>query len=229
MRARQRHLNPRDMGATLVLDARRISGLSNNDPVSTWIDISHNGNNATSSLTARPLYKTRQAGGSPSLNFDGSNDFMILTSSITGTATRTVLGVTKKVSGANMVCLASSSGAGGSYSCFDFWDSNLYITDSTYFKFSSGGNLTTYSVVVDRINGGLQNGTSDLFVNGIQKTLSSASLNAGVDEFKWIGRRNANYSNGDMCLIVEFTISVSNPISKRIQHFAAFSFKISCS
>lgn len=229
MRARQRHLNPRDIGATLVLDTRRITGLSNNDPVSTWTDISSTANNATSSLTARPLYKTGQSGGNPSLNFDGSNDFMTLTSAITGTGTRTVLGVTKKVSGANMVCLAPSSGSGGSYSCFDFTDSNLYITDSAYFRSSSGGNLTTYSVIIDRINGGLQNGTSDLFVNGVQKSLSAASINAGVDEFKWVGRRNTNYANGDMCLIVEFTLSVSNSVFKRIQFAAAFSFKIACS
>lgn len=228
MRARHRHFNQRDAGAIVALDARRIEGLSNNDPVSTWSDVSRSANNATSSLTSRPLYKTGQSGGNPALNFDGSNDFMTLASSIMGTGTRTVLSVTKKVSGAKMVCLAPSSGTAGSYSCFDFTDSQLYITDPLYYKASSGGNLTAHSVVIERISGGLQNGTSDLFVNGEQKSLGAALSNLGTDEFKWIGRRNTDYSSGDISLIVGFSLSVSDPVLKRIQRSAAFSFKIAC-
>lgn len=50
--------------------------LNDTDPVSTWIDSSGNGNNATGSGTARPLYRTNIVNGKPVVRFDGSNDIL---------------------------------------------------------------------------------------------------------------------------------------------------------
>lgn len=63
-------------------DASQLVGLADADPVSTSTDFSGSGNDATSSLTARPLYKTAIANGLPVLRFDGSND-ILTTPSIT--------------------------------------------------------------------------------------------------------------------------------------------------
>lgn len=50
--------------------------LSNDDPVSTWADLSGNSNDFTSTTTLRPLYKTNIQNGKPVVRFDGVNDFM---------------------------------------------------------------------------------------------------------------------------------------------------------
>jgi len=80
MRARQRHLNPKAAGATLVLDARYIDGVSDGSGVSSWSDRSGNGYNATQATGAnQPLYKVNVQGGQPGLLFDGINDSLATT------------------------------------------------------------------------------------------------------------------------------------------------------
>lgn len=65
-------------GLQLWLKADSLS-LSDNDPISTWTDSSGNGNNATGTLTARPLYKTNIINSLPVVRFDGSNDNLVIT------------------------------------------------------------------------------------------------------------------------------------------------------
>ncbi len=60
----------------LWLKADAITGLNNNDPVSTWVDSSVNGRNATQSGAARPTYITSALNGKPVIRFDGSVDYM---------------------------------------------------------------------------------------------------------------------------------------------------------
>ena len=56
----------------------RESGLSDGDPVATWMDASGNGNHATQTIAAsRPKYRTGVANGLPVVRFDGADDGMI--------------------------------------------------------------------------------------------------------------------------------------------------------
>lgn len=59
-------------------EADQITGLVDNDPVSTWPDSSASPHNATQTGTARPLWIASDINfnGNPSVKFDGSNDFM---------------------------------------------------------------------------------------------------------------------------------------------------------
>lgn len=69
--------SPSDIsGLGLWLKADAITGLSDGDPVSTWLDSSGNSRDATGSGTARPSYKTGGPNGLPYLLFDGVNDEM---------------------------------------------------------------------------------------------------------------------------------------------------------
>jgi len=62
-------------GLTVWLDASQISGLNNNDPVTTWTDLSGNGNNATQATgSQKPTYKTSGLNGRPVVLFDGVDD-----------------------------------------------------------------------------------------------------------------------------------------------------------
>lgn len=62
-------------GCVLWLDASQIEGLSNNDPVGTWSDLSGTGRHFSQATeNKKPLYKTVQQNGLPAVVFDGSND-----------------------------------------------------------------------------------------------------------------------------------------------------------
>lgn len=76
MRARHRHFNPKDAGASGVYDARFISGIANNAAVGTWN--SRTGTNTATQATSanQPIYRTDQLNGNPVLQFDGTNDFL---------------------------------------------------------------------------------------------------------------------------------------------------------
>lgn len=55
------------------LKADAITGLADNDPISTWT--ASVGNNGTQTGTARPTYQTNELNGLPIVRFDGSNDY----------------------------------------------------------------------------------------------------------------------------------------------------------
>ena len=67
-------------GCILWLKADAITGLSDDDPVTTWPDSSGNGNDATQATAGKkPLYKVGIQNGLPVVRADGTDDFMSLT------------------------------------------------------------------------------------------------------------------------------------------------------
>lgn len=62
--------------------------LNDGDAISTWADSSGNGFDASSTLTARPLYKVNIVNGKPAILFDGSDDGF--TAAITSVGTRSI-------------------------------------------------------------------------------------------------------------------------------------------
>jgi hypothetical protein len=69
-------------GMTLWLDATQLTGLVNNDPVTSWTDMSGNNYHAVQATADyKPLYKTNVQNGLPAIYFDGSNDYLRIASS----------------------------------------------------------------------------------------------------------------------------------------------------
>lgn len=60
-----------------------LSGLSDGDPISTWEDQSSNNRDLTQTSTARPTYR-ENVDGFPAIEFDGSDDYFSLPTSING-------------------------------------------------------------------------------------------------------------------------------------------------
>lgn len=61
-------------GALIWYKADGVKGLSDGGAISTWIDYSGSKNDATSSGTNRPLYRTNVINGLPAVQFDGNLD-----------------------------------------------------------------------------------------------------------------------------------------------------------
>lgn len=65
-------------GLALWLDAAAITGLSDNDAVTTWNDSSSANSAGQATAGKKPTYKTNIQNGKPVVRFDGSTDFMSL-------------------------------------------------------------------------------------------------------------------------------------------------------
>lgn len=64
-------------GLQIWLDADAITGLSDGDPIATWLDQSGLGRDASQSTGAKkPTYKTGIINGKPVIRFDGTDDCM---------------------------------------------------------------------------------------------------------------------------------------------------------
>lgn len=64
-------------GLELWLDANKITGLDDGDPLTTWSDQSGNGNDVTQSTSAKkPTYKTSIINGRSIVRFDGTDDYL---------------------------------------------------------------------------------------------------------------------------------------------------------
>jgi hypothetical protein len=111
----------------LWLKADGLSGLVNNDPVSSWTDFSGKGRHYIGTTTTRPLYKTSQQNGLPAIDFDGTDDF--LTGAVDGSVTAYSLYVTLKM----------KSNAGTPVP-FRFGLDNTFGTSDGYCAIINGGN-----------------------------------------------------------------------------------------
>lgn len=110
-------------GLVLWLKADAITGLVDNDPVTTWSDSSGNGNDATQATgDNKPLYKTNIQNGLPIVRFDGSND-QLRTPSITLAQPLTILAVVARIGVVGSYYVFLDGGVAGpqlSYSDLDY-------------------------------------------------------------------------------------------------------------
>ncbi len=71
------YTNPVTDGLAFAVDASVLTGLNAGDPVSSWPDLSGNGNDAImAEPSRRPIYFPNASNGLPALRFDGGNDYL---------------------------------------------------------------------------------------------------------------------------------------------------------
>jgi hypothetical protein len=86
--------------ATATATASAGTGLADGDPVSSWVDSSGTGHNATQTGTARPTFKTNVVNGKPVVRYTTAGASQLnLSSAISGAAPWTVFAVVREVSG----------------------------------------------------------------------------------------------------------------------------------
>ena len=150
-------------------------GLSDNDPVSSWVD-SINGADATQGTPAnRPLFKTNQAGGKPCVRFDGVNDSLSIgrpaaLATAIDSQNYTYLVVCKVVSATSLgAAFAAGSGGSGIFVVADGTFLGQYGNNDSWMYPSNGASLTTIG------------GTSTTNASGTSKSVCSRYfLNGGV-------------------------------------------------
>jgi len=226
MRARQRHLKPKSIGAFIALDSRYINQ-SDNAAISTWSDLSGSSNNATQATgSLQPLYRTGILGGNGVVRFDGVNDFLE-SPTITKNQPYTSFVITfprAYLNGYNvffedtsLAChptIAPDSGVSkyqmyagtslwGIASTLNAWFLGSYVFNSTSSKITiNGGTPTTGNAGSTNINGEFQVGRN---------------WNKGA------------YNDNDIALGMVCESAFSDALRKRVEHSAAYSFKLACS
>ena len=94
---------PLDLAPALWLKADAITGLNDADAVTTWVDASVNGRDATQSTAgAKPTYKTGILNSKPVVRFDGGDWFPLPDAAVTGTESLSVFIVAKATANNNV-------------------------------------------------------------------------------------------------------------------------------
>jgi len=247
MHRRARHLNPGSTGAVLALDSRFISGLNDGDAVATWEDRTNNNNDATQGNSARrPIYKTAQQGGQPIVRFSKASTQYLLTGNGPFGIVTNGFGIAlfSKNSASNFGTAFNhgnfSNFAGSTYE-FVFTENNRKIQSLA--ASGSGGSVAldptaqaqnTMAIASSKV---AASGPINLKVNGISVATGSnlsGNLNNTTTPIG-IGARGSGTQgtsdclDGDIACIVYSGQDVNETLRKRLEHAAAFSFKIACS
>ena len=249
MRARHRHLNPRAAGATLVLDSRYITGLSDGDPISTWDDKSGNGYSPTASSTARPIYKTSIQGGNAIARFDGSNDALYYNANLSTVDALSLLCVAKWDATNTRRPLFDAKNAAGNFKHFTIETNTFTSTGDNYDFYSSNNalegnvavttNFRVISIAADTTNGNSIINNTTYKVDGSTNTLTLRTGNGNYQQLTnvngfVVGSFNDNgptyglFFDGDIGTIAAFPAQITGALMKRLEHAAAYCFKISC-
>jgi hypothetical protein len=215
------------------LDARRISGLSDGSAVSQWNDASRSGWNVSQSDSAqRPVYKTTIQGGQPVVRLDG-NDRLVTTSvSTTQTFSAiTVFQISSSDTNAAVIFDSYNNTQCAFYRGQTNDSPNLFAIAAGSASRSVASSNTSWNVVSCQ----LSDSTSFGAFNGTKNTVSGAVGTNGLNGIS-VGdlRGNPNplvgqYSlQGDIGLLAILPSSLPDPLRRRLEHAAAYSFKISC-
>jgi hypothetical protein len=240
MRRRHRHFNPAHAGAAIVLDSRYGFSQADNTAVSSWEDRSGNNNDATqATAAAQPTYETNEVGGQPAVRFDGSN---FLTASAVSAPTASSIIATCRPSTTsgndrNAFYYGNSSnfspnfnwvGVGKNFSTAK-WISGNY-NNPTEASVVSSANYTTNATIAAGITNDAS--TNRLFLNGADEgTASSTTVSINAAALPTLGRRGGlagGYYAGDIFNLSWFLSAITASVRRRVEHAAAYAFKISC-
>lgn len=237
MRARQRHFNHRSVGATLILDSRRISGKSNGDAISQWDDISSNAWNVTQpTSTAQPTYRTAIQGGQPVVRFDGND--RLISSSVSTTqnfSSIVVFRISESDTGAAIIFDSYNNTRCAFYAGQTSDQPNNFVIDAGNAG-AQGQVIGTRNTIWNVFSCQFSAATSYGALNGIKTAASSSIGTNGLNGLS-LGNLRGNPSpligsyelNGDIALMILIPTTLLDGMRKRLEHAAAYSFKISCS
>lgn len=206
--------------------ADNITGLVNNDPVSSWDDLSGNSHDATQGTGGlQPVYKTGIINGLPVVRFDGTA--ILNMANFTDSSNWTVFAVfnrTGRDAQYNVVIsLSQAGGASESFATiaeFSFWVGQWGVYTGMDNPANSGSNSTFgyYSVV--------KSGTSlSFFKNG--STDGSATASTGVFSESHIGKDEYGSGlAGDIAEIILYDSALSSGDRALVEGYLAAKYAI---
>jgi hypothetical protein len=251
MRARQRHLNPRDAGAQAVYDARFLTGASGS-AVSDWTDRSRSGYTASQATGSKqPSLEYSVQGGSNVVRFDGAGDELLTTSYALPSAA-SLISVAKAdawqqaskyrpiATHAYNPATSLNRGLGFGYiapgSFSDWLQYDILFIGSGYQNTSPPRAIgpidsgSDFRIISATLGSTVARGWS----NGVKVTTrveSTGTIQARTEQFA-IGAQKGtadDFWDGDIGCLSYFHTEISESLRKRIEHSGGFAWKIACS
>lgn len=191
------------------------TGGSDDGFVITWYDQSGNANNATQSTAANQPYIIdngiiSRENTKPVIKFDGSNDYMVLSSGISGANPYSSFYVQKK-NATGSIGFWFSNTSTSPYTPVLYNNGALYISNNTgNYKFNISYTINTYHLM-----SGFCTATNsfEVYVNGSSISLPSSLSEGASTNFTQIGRRGAGEASG--VSVAEAILYTSNETSNR--------------
>ena len=241
MHRRNRHINPKHAGAYIAMDSRFISGLSNGSLVTTWTNRVGNFNFTISTDTNKPTYNTNQIAGNPGVNFDGSNDYLLSTTTTNTTSDQSYVfvGTLKRSPNYAHVNIDTIMDVSGYVSRnprqgFISYYTNTYLSTTQPYAAVEMQDASSNNVSATTINGTESGVVAGNISVNVPNILSGTLTNgiAGTSLTIEMGRNDSvsgqTYGNLTLCAAIVFS-NISVSLRKRFEKFAAFTFKIKCS
>ncbi len=197
--------SPPTADAVLDLEADAGLGLNNNDPVSVWLDQSTSANNALQgTATNQPTFKSLDGPGGtrPCVTFDGTNDFLTLSTDLAAFQRYTIFAVIKPTDTTLNAILSGAAGA------VEYRHNNSGKQDLTKAGSVSGGQSTTSLSLVNFQQINVRwDGTSGLFrLSQAADGMFSApfSSTARITAVGYNPQDGAQFFVGSICMIKVF-------------------------
>ncbi|MBT4762215.1 MAG: hypothetical protein HOO06_10995 [Bdellovibrionaceae bacterium] len=204
-------------GVALWLDASQLN-LSNNDSVSSWTDLSGKDNHSEQATAgSQPTFLTGQLNSQPAVSFDGTDDFLQLTTAITMTPA-TVFIVGRYNASTTMPYMGNDTNnafigyAGGSVYYFSTID-NISVTNalpSSYQIYAANA----YPTGTD----------STISIDGASVVTGDLSL--GASSILYIARRNAERFNGDIAEVIIYETNLSTAQVSQVESYLSDKYAI---
>ncbi|MFT6167649.1 MAG: hypothetical protein ACJASF_002349 [Vicingaceae bacterium] len=197
------------------MDAARVTGLTNNDPMSSWSDFSGNSNTAIQAITAnQPIFLTNQINGLPAINFDGVDDFFDFSTNITaGPITIFTVHLSTRISLGSILSTEKHI----------LWTENnrvssLYVSPTTRYKIAKVNNA--FSVFSLQTDGSVSGSSLDLFDGNTSSNFTRTSLSSRATSV--IGNyNNTLYLQGQMAEIIIFNEELVSAKRKIVSNYLA--------
>jgi hypothetical protein len=237
------------MGATLVLDARRLTGLSDGQKLAVWTDLSGNGYDASQGAAEnQPSYRVNIQGGQPAVSFDGNDSLrriqnlsavnaisLLVACSFANTTARLVVcDVRNMTPGSQSFAIEQNSylTAGSRYGMYAAGSSNdSGVATSPGFKIISvAANTTSGNSITASTTYRVQGITSVLTNLSGSNSFSDMTAVSGfvIGSFNDNGA-NYHWMNGEIGQVIVLPGLITGAAIKRLEHASAYSYKIACS
>jgi hypothetical protein len=184
-------------------------GLNDGDSVSSWLDSSGNGHEATQTGTARPIFKKNILNGNPVVRFTSAGlSKLNLAIPISGADPWTVLVVMKAVNtSSELVSLAADSSSQYPTGPIEHINGVTYLFSRSFYWADSGGLAGAFHVITGRV---VNSTTGDILADGTSVGIAQGGVSSTAN-FANIGyRANDNlYSDGDIAEIVFCNVALS--------------------
>ena len=210
--------SPSDFGGLKVwYDAKKITGLADNDPVTTWKDASGNASHATGAGATRPTYKATGGPNSlPTVRFDGTQYLENTDASVASPSTSFV--VMKARVTTSLMTVWDGIGSANRHTVQITAGNLVSLYAGTTAADSTGTVVDNTPVIITALH---KNGNSDVWLNGVDAFSSNTAIGSDTMTGVTLGAREDRgvKLDGDITELIIFNRELSARERKAVQYY----------